>query len=483
MKNLRCLFLILFLFASQVFTQTYDTIWTKTYGGPYDENGYTVHQTADDGYIISGYTKSTGAGESDAWLLKTDSNGDTLWTKVFGGETWDWGEDVLQTKDGGYLLIVRCYSFGAGNYDAWIIRTDAQGDTLWTKFWGEELGEWLTNVQQTNDGGYIFTGRTMSFSAKGEDAWTVRSDSSGEIIWMKTYGGELTDNASYIQQTDDNGFIIIGRTYPYIDGKSDIWLVKTNSSGDTLWTRAYGGTETDYGISVRQTNDGGYILVGNTSSYGAGDGDIWLIKTDNLGDTLWTKTFGGIDQDRVFSLIQMSDGKYLIGGYTNSFGAGSSDGWLIMTDEDGDIWWSQTFGGQHNDMIMDCMETLDGELVFCGYTSMQEENADLWLQKISLDPAVSVPDRMIHASFRLYQNYPNPFNSQTTVSYEIPKDNHIQLSLFNVLGEKIKELEDSYKQAGSYEYELNMSSFTRGLYFISLRYERSVSSIKLNLVK
>jgi hypothetical protein len=483
MKHPHCLFLILLLSASQVFTQPYDAVWIKTYGGAYEENAYTVNQTVDGGFIISGYTKSTGAGESDAWLLKTDSNGDTLWTKVFGGETWDWGEDVLQTDDGGYLLIVRCYSFGAGNYDAWIIKTDARGDTLWTKFWGEELGEWLTCIQQTTEGGYIFAGRTMSFDAKGEDAWVVRSDSSGEILWMKTYGGELTENASFIQQTDDNGFIMIGRTYSYSAGQSDIWLVKTNGSGDTLWTRAYGGPETDYGVSVSQLSDGGYILVGNTSSYGAGDGDIWLIRTDGMGDTLWTRTFGGFGTDRAFSMSQMSDGNYLIGGFTNSYGTGSNDGWLILTDQKGDTIWTQTFGGENNEINMDSKETMDGQLIIAGYTEVQEGNYDLWLMKISLDPAVSVQNKSIPAPFHLYQNFPNPFKSKTIVSYDIPRDGPVQLRLFNARGQEIKVLEDSYKQAGSYEYELNMSGFASGLYFISLSYERGVSGIKLNLFK
>ncbi|KPL17296.1 MAG: hypothetical protein AMS23_05555 [Bacteroides sp. SM1_62] len=470
-------------FVSVAFSQSYEIEWTRTYGGPLEENGHRVHQTADEGYIISGYTKSLGAGESDAWLLKTNADGDTSWTKTFGGETWDWGQDVLQTEDGGYLLVIRCYSFGHGYYDAWIIKTDPQGDTLWTKFWGEEPHEWLSSVQHTDDGGYIFAGHTYSFGAKSQDVWLVKSDSTGEILWMKTYGGELDDNASFVQQTSDGGFIIIGRTYSYSEGGSDIWLVKTNSAGDTLWTRAFGGMDFDYGVTVRQSNDEGYILVGSTSSFGAGELDIWLIRTDTMGNTLWTRTFGGSDIDRPFSLIQLSDGNYLIGGVTNSTGIGFNEGWLILTDPNGDTLWTQTLGGEWDDIIMDCEETSDGELIITGYTDVEDENADLWLMKITVDPAVSVQKKMPQAPFRLYQNYPNPLISKTIVSYDIPGDGPVQLRLFNARGQEIRVLEDSYKQAGSYQYELNLSGFSHGLYFISLEYEQHVSTIKLNLIK
>jgi hypothetical protein len=483
MKNLRLFFLISILFVSKVFSQSFQTEWTKSYGGPSEEMGQKVHQTTDHGYIITGYTKSLGAGESDAWLVKTNAEGDTLWTKTFGGETWDWGKDVLQTEDGGYLLVVRCYSFGHGDYDAWIIKTDSQGDTLWTKFWGEEPNEWLSSVQQTNDGGYIFAGHTYSFSAKSQDVWLVKSDSAGEILWMKTYGGEQDDNSSFVQQTKDGGFIIAGRTYSYSAGKSDIWLVKTNSIGDTLWTKAFGGIDYDYGISVRQSKDGGYILVGSTSSFGAGEADIWLIKTDSIGDTTWTKTYGGLDVDRPYSLLQLSDGNYLIGGFTNSTGSGSYEGWLIVTDVNGDTLWTQTFGGEWDEIILDLEETTQGEIIITGYTEVQNENADLWLMKLILDPAVSVQNKLITSHFQLNQNYPNPFILKTVVSYDIPRNGPIQLRLFNARGQEIRVLDDSYKQAGSYEYELDMSGFTHGLYFISLEYEQYVSTIKLNLVK
>jgi hypothetical protein len=483
MKNLRLFFWIPILFVSGVYSQSFETIWTRSYGGPLDDNGSTVHHTTDGGYIISGYTKSLGAGESDAWMIKTNAEGDTLWTKTFGGETWDWGQDVLQTKDGGYLLVVRCFSFGHGLYDAWIIKTDPQGDTLWTKFWGEEHNEWLSSVQQTDDEGYIFAGHTYSFSAKSQDVWLVKSDSAGEVQWMKTYGGEQDDNASFVQQTRDGGFIIAGRTYSYSAGHSDIWLVKTNSVGDTLWTKAYGGIEFDYAASVRETNDGGYILAGSTSSFGAGDADLWLIGTDSIGDTLWTKTYGGPDVDRPYSLLQLSDGNYLIGGFTNSSGTGYYEGWLILTDMNGDTLWTQTFGGDWDDIILDCEETPDGEIIITGYTEEQVENNDLWLMKIALDPAVSVQNKLIPAPMKLYQNHPNPFKSKTIISYDIPRDGLVQLRMFNALGQEINVLDNSVKQAGSYEYELNMTGFTHGLYFISLEYEQYVSTIKLNLAK
>ena len=204
--------------------QAPDVLWTETFGGSDNEVGYSVQQTTDGGYIIAGSTESFGAGNADVWLVKTDASGDTLWTKTFGGSELDIGYSVQQTLEGGYIIAGVSFSFGA---DVWLIKTDASGDTLWTKTFGGSDRDRSYSVQQTTDGGCIITGYTRSFGA----------------------------------------------------GNEDVWLVKTDASGDTLWTKTIGGIDTDRGYSVQQTTDGGYIIVGHTSSFGAGASDVWLIKT------------------------------------------------------------------------------------------------------------------------------------------------------------------------------------------------------------
>jgi len=310
-----------------------DTLWTRTFGGPRADHGYSVQQTADNGYIIAGETHSYGAGESDVWLIKTDANGDTLWTKTIGGPHYDDGYSVQQTTDGGYIIAGGTYKFSPlGNWDVYLIKTDASGNTLWTKSFGGTEGDYGYSVQQTTDGGYIIAGYTESYSVGESDVWLIKTDANGNTLWTKTFGGTEKDYGRSVQQTADGGYIIAGYTESYGAGGYDVWLIKTEANGNTLWTKTFGGTDEDKAYSVQQTADGGYIIAGYTASYGAGRYDVYLIKTGADGDTLWTRTFGGTNWDDGYSVQQTADGGYIIAGDTHSYGAGWYDVYLIKTE-------------------------------------------------------------------------------------------------------------------------------------------------------
>ena len=315
-------------------------IFQKTYGGTSYDYGESVQQTTDGGYIIAGWTYSYGAGSYDVYIIKIDAQGDTLWTRTYGGTDYDYGYSVQQTTDGGYIIAGWTASYGAGGYDVYLIKTDAQGDTLWTRTYGGTDYDYSYSVQQTTDGGYIIAGFTGSYGANPDstsDIWLIKTDSLGDTLWTKTYGGTSDDHGLSVQQTTDGGYIIAGVTNSYGAGGYDVYLIKTDAQGDTLWTRTYGGTDYDCGSSVQQTTDGGYIIAGVTNSYGAGGYDVYLIKTDAQGDTLWTRTYGGTDYDCGSSVQQTTDGGYIIAGVTNSYGAGGYDVYLIKTDENGNI--------------------------------------------------------------------------------------------------------------------------------------------------
>jgi hypothetical protein len=309
-----------------------DTLWTRTYGGTDEDVGYSVQQTSEGGYIIAGYSGYFGPRKNDVYLIKTNASGGTLWTRTYGGTNYDYGESVQQTTDGGYIIAGFTYSFGAGGYDVYLIKTDASGDTLWTRTYGGAGDDQGESVQQTSDGGYIVAGitRTMGY----QEVWLIKTNASGDTLWTRTYGPH-DDWAQSVQQTSDGGYIIAGSAY--INNNEHVCLIKTNASGDSIWTRTYGGTGSDVGLSVKQTTDGGYIITGRTSSFGAGGYDVYLIKTNGSGDTLWTRTYGGTGDDWGYSIQQTTDGGYIIAGYTSSFGAGGYDVYLIKTDANGNV--------------------------------------------------------------------------------------------------------------------------------------------------
>jgi uncharacterized delta-60 repeat protein len=272
---------------------------------------------------------------SDIWVMKTDANGIEQWNKIFGGNGNDRAYAVQQTSDGGYVIAGWTSSYGAGSADAWLIKTDADGNMLWDKTFGGSAWEDAYSVHQTSDGGYILAGFTYSFSAGGSDVWLIKTDADGNMLWDKTFGGIGLDVAYALQLTSDGGYILSGDTNSYGAGSSDFWLIKTDADGNMLWDKTFGGANDDEAYAVQQTSDGGYILTGFTYSHGAGSSDFWLIKTDADGNMLWDKTFGSEGLDWAWAVQQTSDGGYILAGYTTSYGAGSFDVWLIKTDANG----------------------------------------------------------------------------------------------------------------------------------------------------
>jgi parallel beta-helix repeat protein len=276
-----------------------------------------------------------GAGSSggfrDFWLVKTDASGNMQWQKTYGGTSDDWAWTLVQTSDGGYAIAGYTQSYGSGSCDAWLIRTDGLGNVLWNKTYGNSAWNGATTMVQSSDGGYTLAGETWSPSAGGRDFWLFKTDVDGNILWSRNYGGNNNEHAYSLAKTSDGGYALAGYTYSFGAGYTDYWFVKTDANGVQQWNKTYGGTNYEEIRALVQTSDGGYAAVGYTKSFGAGGSDIWLLRTDSSGNQLWNKTYGGTSDDTVYlaCLVKTSDGGYALAGGTRSFGAGGEDFWLI----------------------------------------------------------------------------------------------------------------------------------------------------------
>jgi hypothetical protein len=351
--------------------------WNMTYGGTGSDFANSMVQTVNGGYALAGWTNSFGAGWWDFWLVKTDANGKMLWNKTYGGTYDDDAYSVVQTGDGGYALAGWTWSFGAGGLDTWLVKTDAGGNMLWNKTYGGTGYDEAYSVVQTVDGGYALAGETSSLGAGNFDFWLVKTDANGNMLWNKTYGGTGYDWAWSMVQTVDGGYALAGYTNSSGAGRGDFWLVKTDASGNMLWNKTYGGGTGGEAHSVIQTDDGGYALVGGTTYFGTGNGDFWLVKTDASGNMLWNKTYGGTSDDKAYSVVQTDDGGYALTGY----GTNIHDFWLVKTDASGDMLWNKTCGGP-GDEAYSVVQTGDGGYALAGMTnSFGAGSWDFWLVK------------------------------------------------------------------------------------------------------
>ncbi len=473
-------FFIVFMSSIAAYANPGDIIWSHTYGGCSSDHGECVQRTNDGGYIVVGYTYSFGSGGSDIYLIKTDAEGDTMWSKTYGGSDYDEAFYVQQTNDSGFI-VAGYYGYNGvpGSHDGYLIKTDANGDTLWSHMYGDSTGgDWLSSVQQTDDGGYIALGSTQSFGAGDWDVYLIKTDANGDTIWTKTYGGVNLDQGYFLQQTDDGGYIIVGFTDPGA-GKYDVYLIKTDNNGDTLWTKTYGGSEVDEGSWVERTYDGGYIIAASTNSFGEGGFDFYLIKTDADGDTVWTREYGGSGDDMALSVKQTNDGGYALIGGTASFGGGN-DVYLVKTDADGDTVWTQNYGGDNgaNEYGTSVLQAADGSLVFSGDASL-----DVWLVKVESGLDDVSDDNEIPIEYNSVNNYPNPFNSSTTIEYNLTKKQNVKLEIYNLLGQRITTLIDSYQQAGRHGVIWDAKGYPGGIYFYKLTAGNTVFTKRMTLLK
>jgi hypothetical protein len=572
---------------SASFAQAPDVLWTRTYGGTGYDIAFALQQTSDGGYIMAGRTNSYGTGSYDVWLVRADSLGNVIWARTFGGTGFDEALSVWQNSDDGFILTGHTDSFNADSVDILLIRTDSFGNDLWIKTIGGPSAQYGSSVLQTSDGGFIVSGYTIIDSLHhsnalilnvdsagnnihlkefdrgdydyGEtvvqtinggyafcgrtapasisyDAWLVCADASGNPYCDKTFGGSNSEYGASIQQTSDGGFIIAGTTYSYGAGSADFWLVRTNGSGDTLWTKSFGGIDAELGESVYETSDGGFVITGYTTSFGSGR-DIWVVRTDDSGDTLWTKIIASSSGEQGYAIQQIPDGGYIIAGETSSYGSGESDFWLIRLAPETALpveltlftavsdgknvkldWTTATetnnrgFEVERRVLSREYGEGSSSEWKKIGFVSGfgtstgpksysfidHDVSSGVYLyrlKQIDFDGAYEYLNELeVHISslldFNLGQNYPNPFNPTTNFEFRIPASpagrsnfGFVSLKVYDILGSEVAVLVNEVKQPGTYKIKFDAGRIPSGTYFYQLKSGDYLETKKMILMR
>jgi hypothetical protein len=433
-------------------------------------------------------------GYLDIHLIKTDAEGNTVWARIYGGEFCEEGQGIQQTQDGGYIVVGYVENYGGGLADLYLLKTDAAGDTMWTRTFGGIYNDSGYGVQQTTDGGYIVAGSAQSFSppAYRSDIYLIKTDAFGNEVWYRTFGGSNDDFALAVQQTQDGGYILTGGTESYGAGAHDVCLLKTNSRGDSVWACTFGGSDDEWGKCVRQTADGGYIISGHTESFGAGGPDFYLIKTDSDGEEKWQNTFGGPYYDFGRRVYQAQDCGYIVVGNISLEAAYSGEVYLVKTDPDGEMVWDLIVGGDEADSGFDVQQTQDGGYIVTGFTySYGAGLSDVYL--IRLEPELDMtrcfsfptqPEKLIQSANRVVSRaHPNPFNPSTLISYQLPEASEINLSVYDLSGRKIADLVNGWRDAGIHEVTFDGSNLVSGVYFVRIIGIDSSEILKLVIMK
>ncbi len=400
-------------------------IMQNTFGGSSWDRANSIQQTFDSGFVVAGYAYSDdwdvsgNHGNYDFWVVRLNGSGDTLWTKSLGGSSSDQAYSIQQTFDSGYVVAGGALSNNGdvhgnhGNWDFWVVKLNEDGDTNWTRAYGGLYNQFAYSIQQTYDSGYIVAGSynwTGGFPTQN-DYWVIRLNSVGDTIWTKTLGGSNNDYAYSVLQTYDSNYVVAGYAFSNDGdvsgnhGFNDYWVVKLNSIGDTIWTKTYGGSSWDIAYSIQQTFDKGYVVAGYSYSTDGdvhdnhGDYDFWVVKLNTDGDTLWTKTLGGLLSETAFTIQQTSDSGYVVAGYSISNSGevhgnkGGQDLWVVKLNSTGDTLWTKTAGGLFDDRAKSIQQIYDNAYVIAGTTESYDGDifrnhggTDFWVLELAQFP-------------------------------------------------------------------------------------------------
>ena len=476
--------LLLFLFSKGLFVfGQFDTARITVIGGVHSDECREVVELRNGGYIAVGTTASFGQGNTDIYLVKTDTGGICQWSETIGQSGIDRGYSVKETFDGGLIIAGYTNDYGAFGYDFFLAKTDSTGLLLWTKTYGGSDWDFGYSVQQTSDSGFVICGESYSYSNGDADVLVVKTDLNGNLTWIKNVGGALAD-AGYSIIIDRTGnYVVAGKTFSYGNGNSDAYVISLNTFGDTLWTKTFGFSATESAFGIDTTSDGGFVICGVSNSFGSGNNNGYFVKLNSFGNQQWYQTYGGSGNCTANKILQCPDGGYIVAGTDNSFGAGGYGFSILRTDGGGFQEHAPTFGGPFDEQGFSVALSANGSVMFGGTTrSYGHGEEDVYLLKLPSDSVVQdytldirlCSDTPVVAGINNYFSinfqttvFPNPFNDWTEIKLADSwnKNHSYNFEVYNCLGQAVY----SIRNITSNKFRFYRSNLRSGLYCFLVR--------------
>lgn len=446
----------------------------KLIGGDAFTAGECVIETRDQEYVATGQVPDQGvSGFANLYLVKTDTLGDTLWTRSYGEARNDFGYSVIETRDGGYAICGTTERFDGNQWqvDVYLVRTDANGDSLWTRSYGGSGADLAFAVQETFDDGFIIVGVTESFGNPAGEAYLIRTDVIGDPLWVQHYSEGYSNRAYSVRETPNGGFILCGRSLSSGSGTdADLYMLRTNILGDSLWAKTFGGTGFEEGNSVILTADGGYLAAGFTQS--AANKNIYIVKTDTSGAAGWTRSIGGAYPEEAFDVANAIGGGYILAGTRLQPPSLYTDVYLLKVDTQGDTVWTKTYGGSRVDAAKSIKATADGGMIVAGLSnSYGVSRLKLYLLKTDANGMVSRPPPILSSPILLY---PNPLTDHSVL--EVPAEvlrAKSSFELFDLMGNRVQPVKPIWQQFTS----IAPGDLPKGVYLYRISSDRVVYAV------
>jgi predicted secreted protein len=381
MKRILLIATFFMFLISTLMAQSPSILWAQTFGGPNNDEAFDIIKTSDGGYAICGMTESKGKGGRDAWVLKLDPNGKLEWEKTYGDKGDEEANAIIQTRDNGYAIVGYTTSKGKGKKDIYMVKIDSSGNQQWEGIYGGSKHDIGNGIVQTYDGNYAIVGSTKSVGSGNFDIWVLKVDTKGNRIWRKTewcrgadYGNSIAENPR------DSSLVVCGTTYSNANGMSDLWLIKITREGRREWKKNYGSINKDNGNHLTIKSTGEYIMSGSTQPKGERYEDFWVVGFTAESWDDWEKSYGTSRDEAATGSSETTDGGIIVCGYTNSYGEGSYDFWVMKFDKQGKQLWQETYGGPDEELGRAVVATGKNEAVICGSTrSDGEGKRDIWV--------------------------------------------------------------------------------------------------------